>query len=107
MNTPTKWMSFALQIPGLEIQRGTSTTGRPAWSVDHTESGVMVAWFHDPETAFKAATELAALADWTSSAKALQQQPGLAEQVWHVIVANRGSGEGELGVYQPDQEPTP
>lgn len=107
MSMSTECMSFDVQIPGLEIRRGTSTTGRPAWSVDHRESGVMVAWFHDPETAFKAATELAVLADWTSSAKALQRQPGLAEQVWDVIVANRGSGEGELGVYQPDQEPTP
>jgi hypothetical protein len=61
----------------------------------------MVAWFYDPETAFKAATELADLADWTSPPEALQQQPGLAVQVWAVIHANGGSGLGELGVYQP------
>lgn len=94
-------MAIDIRIPGLNIARGRTTRGDVCWSVDHASSGVMVAWFHDPETAFKAATELADLADWTSPPEALQQQPGLAAQVYAVIFSNGGSGIGELGVYQP------
>ena len=90
-----------IRIPGLKIVRGTTTEGNDCWSVDHIGSDTMVARFHDPETAFKAATEFADLADWTAAAAALQKQPGLARRVWAVIVANGGSGAAELGVYQP------
>ncbi len=94
-------MTIDIRIPGLKIVRGMTTEGSDCWSVDHIGSDTMVAWFRDPETAFKAATEFADLADWTASAAALQKQPGLAGRVWAVIVANGGSGEAELGVYQP------
>ena len=94
-------MSIDIRIPGLEIRRGLTTGGNTCWSVGHADSDTMIAWFHDPETAFKAATEIADLADWTSPAETLQRQPKLAEQVWAVIVGNGGSGEAELGVYRP------
>lgn len=94
-------MNVDIRIPGLEIRRGRTTVETVTWAVDHVGSGAMVAWFQDPETAFKAATEIADLADWTSPAADLQRQPGLAREVWAVIFANGGSGKAEFGTYRP------
>ena len=88
LNGPLPAMDIG--IPGLVIARTNSTDGDPIWSVTHVASKAFVCWFNDPETACKAALELAALCDWTADAETIKAA-GIAPQVATVMRANGGS----------------
>lgn len=77
-------------IPGLVIARAHDTDGLPIYSVTHVRSKACVCWFDNPETAAKAATELAALGDWTADAATVKANIDV-EARRRIKVANGGS----------------
>ncbi len=87
-NGPLPAMDIGL--PGLVIARTRSTHGDQIWSVTHVPSQACVCWFNDPESACKAAVELACLCDWTADAETIKAA-GIGPQVAAVMKANRGS----------------